>query len=346
MRHATSLLTLALSGLALAACGGPQASSRDQIKAVGSSTVYPFAKATAEEFARDHAQYPSPIIESTGTGGGMQLFCAGVGPQYPDIVNASRRMKPSEYSSCQANGVNEIVEIEVGKDGIAIATAANGMELALTPVQFYKAVAAQPFGQANQAKRWSDIDPSFPDQPILVYGPPATSGTRDAMAELILTAGCESDPAIAALKDSDEDRFEQICTDVRDDGAYVEQGENDNLIVQKLVSNSRAVGVFGYSFLEENAQRLRGLPLGGVEPTYENIASDAYPGARPLYIYVKKQHVGVIPGLAEYVGTWAQNWGRDGLLTGKGMIASTDEEQARNAAMASNMTALDATVLQ
>ncbi|WP_299309511.1 substrate-binding domain-containing protein [uncultured Croceicoccus sp.] len=339
-------LPVLLGTVALAACGGAQSSSREQIKAVGSSTVYPFAKAAAEEFARSYPQYPSPIIESTGTGGGINLFCAGVGVAHPDIANASRRMKASEFETCQNNGVTDIVELEVGMDGIAIASAADGLKLDLTPREFYQAVAARPFGEENTAQNWNDINPASPNQPILVYGPPPSSGTRDALAELIMTAGCKTDDATAALKDSNEEEYEAVCTEVRKDGKFVEQGENDNLIVQKLVANPQAVGVFGYSFLEENAQRLHGQPLGGVEPTYENIASNAYPGARPLYLYVKKQHMDAVPGLKEYIQTWIENWGRDGMLTGRGMIASSDAVQARTADTAKNLTPLDASVLK
>ncbi|GGD63072.1 substrate-binding domain-containing protein [Croceicoccus mobilis] len=346
MRIVKPLLLAAMATTALAACGSPQTAGRDQIKAVGSSTVYPFAKAAAEEFSRTYPSYGSPIIESTGTGGGFKLFCGGVGVQYPDIANASRRIKPGELETCNANGVTEVVELQVGKDGIAIAESKEGQNFQLTPKQVYEALAAEPYGKPQTAKNWSDIDPSFPNEPILVYGPPPTSGTRDALAELILTAGCESDPATAAIKDEDKDRFEQICTEVRSDGAYVEQGENDNLIVQKLATNPKAIGVFGYSFLEENSDKLRGLSLGGFEPTYENIASGDYPGARPLYIYIKKQHLDAVPGLKEYISTWVENWGKDGLFTSKGMIASTPEVAARNADVASNMTVLTAADLQ
>lgn len=348
MRFTKTIVIAALSTAALAACGGPQAGgSRDQIKAVGSSTVYPFAKAAAEEFARAYSgQYKSPIIESTGTGGGIKLFCSGVGTEHPDIVNASRRMKASELESCQANGVTEVVEIEVGKDGIAVAESKEGPTFGLTTAQIYEALAKEPYGKPNTARNWSDIDPSLPNEPILVYGPPSTSGTRDALAELILTEGCKSDPATKALKETDEDRFEQICTEVRNDGAYVEQGENDNLIVQKLAANPQAIGIFGFSFLEENSDMLRGLAVNGVEPTYDNIASNEYPGARSLYLYVKKQHIGAVPGLAEYVSTWVENWGKGGLLTRNGMIASTDAVQQANAEAIANWTPLDASVLK
>lgn len=347
MRFSKTIVIAALASVALAGCGGQQSASREQIKAVGSSTVYPFAKAAAEEFARAYSgQYKSPIIESTGTGGGVKLFCAGVGTQHPDIVNASRRMKASEFETCKANGVTDIVEIEVGKDGIAIAESKEGPTFGLTVKQFYEAIAKEPYGKPNTAKTWKDIDPSLPDEPIVVYGPPSTSGTRDALAELILTEGCKTDAATKALKETDEDRYEQICTGVRTDGAYIEQGENDNLIVQKLTSNPQAIGVFGYSFLEENADKLRGLSVNGAEPTYDNIAANSYPGARSLYIYVKKAHLDAVPGLREYISTWVGNWGKGGLFTSNGMIASTDAVQAANADTVKNMTVLDASVLK
>jgi phosphate transport system substrate-binding protein len=264
-----------------------------------------------------------------------------VGTSHPDVENASRRMKASEHEDCVANGVTEVVEIQVGIDGIAFAEAKEGMRVKLTPVDVYKALAANPFGQANTAKTWSDVNPSLPNIPILVYGPPTTSGPRDALAELILEAGCKTDPAMKALKETDEDEFKKICTQVREDGPYVDSGENDNLIVQKIAQNPKAVGVFGYSFLEENGDKLKGIPMSGVEPTYATISDFSYPGARPLYIYVKKAHVGVIKGLTEYVTEWTKAWGPDGYLKSKGMVVSPDEVRARNAEIARNMTPLD-----
>jgi len=325
----------------LAGCGGAQNSSRDQIRAVGSSTVYPFAKVIADSLAKSNPDFKSPIIESTGTGAGMKLFCAGVGPQHPDIENASRRMKKSEYDDCVKNGVTEIVEIQVGLDGIAFAEAKGGANLALTPVDVYKALAANPFGKPNTAKTWKDVNPAFPTEPILVYGPPSTSGTRDALKELILTKGCDSDPEMKALKDSDKDKHEAICSEVRSDGAYVDSGENDNLIVQKLEANPKAIGMFGFSYLEENSDKLKGLTMGGVTPTYESIASFEYPGARPLFIYVKKAHVDAIKGLKEFVAEWTKSWGKDGILARSGMVVSPADVQAKSAAAASGMTPLD-----
>jgi phosphate transport system substrate-binding protein len=223
----------------LAGCGGAQNASRDQIRAVGSSTVYPFAKAVADSLAKSNTAIKSPVIESTGTGAGMKLFCAGVGVSHPDIENASRRMKKSEYEDCAKNGVDKIVEVQVGLDGIAFAEARAASGMALTPEDVYKALAANPYGKPNTAKTWKDVNPALRPMPILVYGPPSTSGTRDALKELILAKGCETDPAMKALKDSDKDKHERICTEVRSDGAYVDSGENDNLIVQKIEAESQ-----------------------------------------------------------------------------------------------------------
>ncbi|USA39350.1 substrate-binding domain-containing protein [Pelagerythrobacter marinus] len=336
MQFTKSICLAAVAALSLSACGDAPGTggTRDSIRAVGSSTVYPFAKVVAENFARAHPDFRSPLIESTGTGGGIALFCEGVGPNTPDMVNASRRMKQSEFETCQANGVEEIIELQVGLDGIAFASAQGGIMMNLTPEIVYKAIAARPYGEEQTAKTWADVDPSLPDEPILVYGPPSTSGTRDALKELVLEVGCDADPAMEALKESDEDRHAQICTEVRSDGAYVDQGEQDNLIVQKIGNNPKAVGVFGYSYLEENAGKVQGLPMNGVEPTYENISSFQYPGARPLYVYVKKAHLDAIPGLKEFLAEWAESWGQDGPLASIGLVPSPDETMAANTASA------------
>ncbi|WP_338447042.1 substrate-binding domain-containing protein [Pelagerythrobacter marensis] len=336
MHLTKSICFAAVAALSLAACGDAPGTggTRDSIRAVGSSTVYPFAKVVAENFARAHPDFKSPLIESTGTGGGIALFCEGEGPNTPDIANASRRMKKSEFETCQTNGVDEIIELQVGLDGIAFASAKDGIMMNLTPEIVYKAIAAQPYGEEQTAKTWADVDPSLPNEPILVYGPPSTSGTRDALKELVLEVGCDANPAMEQLKESDEDRHAQICTEVRSDGAYVDQGEQDNLIVQKIGNNPKAVGVFGYSYLEENSGKVQGLPMNGVEPTYENISSFRYPGARPLYIYVKKAHLDAIPGLKEFLAEWAKSWGKDGPLAAIGLVPSPDETLAANTAAA------------
>lgn len=342
MKKVLLLIAALATTTVLTACGdksdGGQSGGRDSIRAVGSSTVYPFGKAIAESFAKNNVGFKSPIIESTGTGAGMKLFCAGQGAQFPDVENASRRMKKAEFEDCQKNGVKEIVEIQVGLDGIAFAEAQGGASMKLTPKIVYAALAAKPFGKEQTAKTWKDVDPSLPADPILVYGPPSTSGTRDAMKELILEAGCKTDAAMKALKETNEDEYKKICTEVRDDGAYVDAGENDNLIVQKIEANPKAIGVFGFSYLEENADKLKGLTMSGVEPTYATISSFEYPGARPLYIYVKKAHLDAIRGLREYVMEWTKNWAKDGLLAKQGMVVAPDSVLAASLAAATSMT--------
>lgn len=337
-------LVASAAALAIASCNsaGGGSGTRDSIRAVGSSTVFPFAKAVAESLTRSNPAIKAPIIESTGTGGGIKLFCSGVGAATPDIANASRRMKAEEFATCKANGVNDVIEIQVGLDGLAFATAKGGLTMNLSPAIVYKALAANPFGKPQTAKTWRDVDPSLPAQPILVYGPPSTSGTRDALKELVLQKGCETDPAMKAMKESDEEKYERICTEVRNDGAYVDQGEQDNLIVQKIENNPRAVGVFGYSYLEENADRLQALTMDGVAPTYENISTFAYPDARPLYIYVKKAHLDAIPGLKDYLTEWTKMWVMDGPLAKIGLVPSPADVMAANTKVASQFTVLDA----
>jgi phosphate transport system substrate-binding protein len=344
MRIGHGAIALTLS-LALAACnnqdGTGGAGARSQIRAVGSSTVYPFTTTVSENFARKNPGFKPAIVESTGTGAGMKLFCAGVGSQHPDIADASRRIKKSEMEACQKAGVKDIVEVQIGIDGIILAESKAGPAIALTPEQVYKALAANPYGKPQTAKTWKDVDPSLPATRIQVYGPPPTSGTRDAFAELILDKGCNADAATKALKKTDEDKYKAICTKVREDGAYIESGENDNLIVQKLGANPDAVGIFGYSFLEENMDKLRGIALNGITPTYDTIADYSYPGARPLFIYVKAAHLKVIPGLREFVAEYASAWGKGGYLARRGLIAAPDDVQAKNADIAKNMTLFD-----
>ncbi|MFU7526888.1 substrate-binding domain-containing protein [Qipengyuania sp. ASV99] len=326
-----------LAAIALSGCDSGAGGARDSIRAVGSSTVYPFAKQVAESFSRSNPEYKSPLIESTGTGGGIQLFCQGVGADTPDMANASRRMKVSEFDKCQANGVTEIIELQVGLDGIAFASASGGIMLNLSPKTVYEALAAKPYGREQTAQTWADVDPALPDEPILVYGPPSTSGTRDALKELVLEVGCDTNPEMAALKETDSDRHQQICTEVRSDGSYVDQGEQDNLIVQKIESNPRSVGVFGFSYLEENDDKVQGLPMNGVDPTYENISSFAYPGARPLYVYVKKAHMRAIPGIDLYLQEWVNSWAAGGSLAAIGMVASPPDAMALNARRVSEL---------
>jgi phosphate transport system substrate-binding protein len=324
------------------------ASARDQIRVVGSSTVYPFTTAVAEQLGKTGG-IKTPVVESTGTGGGFKLFCAGVGETHPDVTNASRAMRKSEFEDCAKNGVKEVVEIKVGIDGITIAQSKAGPALKLTLSQAFLAVAEQVPDKdgklvANPYKNWSDIDPSLPNVKIEILGPPPTSGTRDAFHELFMEPGAEKIPALAALRKSDRKAFDTVWKSIRKDGAYVEAGENDNVIVQKLEANRNAFGIFGYSFLEENAAKLRGVPINGVSPEYDDIAAGKYAGARPLFIYVKKQHVSLVPGLdkfvAEYVSQKAMS--KDGYLALKGLISLPPAEATKIATDATAMKALTA----
>lgn len=334
-----SMMILAAAAFALAGCGqgptgggGGEGAARQQIRIVGSSTVYPFSRAVAERFHQENQAFPAPIVESTGTGAGLQQFCAGVGPNFPDVSNASRRIKASELEACNRNGARQVIEVPVGIDGLALiesATRSTGFQLTARDV--YAALAANPFGRPQTAHTWRDVNPALPAVPIRVYGPPPTSGTRDSFAELILDKGCNTDPAMVALKAENEDRHKQTCTRIREDGAYIEAGENDNLLVQRVSENQGAIGVLGYSFMEENAARVRGIPIGGVAPTAETISNFTYPGARRLYIYVKGEHLGVIPGLREFVAAWTQAWGPGGYLSQHGLIPLPETE--RNAAL-------------
>jgi len=336
--------TFTFAALALAAVStSGTADARSQMRAVGSSTVYPFAKMVAERIARANPRLGTPIIESTGTGAGMKLFCAGVGERFPDVEHASRRMKASEAKQCAANGVSKITEIQVGLDGVAFATAkATGIQ-GLTQRDIYLAIAKTPFGRPNKAKTWKDVNARLPALPIRVYGPPSTSGTRDALGELIMTPPCEANPSMAAMKKADEAKFKAICTGVRSDGAYIETGENDNLIVQKLEANAGTIGIFGYSYLEENQAKLKGIPINGIAPTYQSISEFKYPGARPLYVYVKNAHVAAIPAVRAYVAEFTKEsaFGANGYLLKGGLIASPTQIRARSQAAARGLVPLN-----
>ena len=334
-----AMAALLVTSIALPAA----ADARTQIRAVGSSTVYPFAKAVAERMARANPKAGVPIIESTGTGAGMKLFCAGIGERFPDIANASRRIKSSETKMCAANGVRQITEIQIGMDGLALAMGKGGQLSGLSQRDIYMALAKTPFGKPNRSKTWKDVNGKLPAIPIRVYGPPPTSGTRDALAELMLTPPCEANAAMAALKKSDEAKFKAICTGIREDGAFVQAGENDNLIVQKIAATPGAVGIFGYSYLEENPGKLKGLAINGVMPTYDSIASFRYPGARPLYIYVKNAHAKAIPSIRAFVAEFTREaaWSKGGYLVQRGMIAAPDGVRARNAQVARSLAPLN-----
>jgi len=320
----------------LAAAASAQA-ARDYISIVGSSTVYPFSTVVAEQYGKA-TKFKTPKIESTGTGGGMKLFCAGVGVEHPDITNASRAIKKSEYDACQQNGVKDIIEIKIGYDGIAIANSKKATQLQLTLRDIFLALAKEvpdPKGGdrvvPNPYKTWKDVNPALPANKIEVLGPPPTSGTRDAFAELALEGGCSTFSWIKDLKKKDEDQFKRICMTVREDGAYIEAGENDNLIVQKLESNPNAVGVFGYSFLDQNRDYVQGSIVDGVAAEYDAIAEGKYPISRPLFFYVKKAHIGVIPGIEEFLKEFSSEkaWGPEGYLSDRGLISMPDAERAK-----------------
>lgn len=314
------------------------AQSRDQIRIVGSSTVFPYTQAVSEQYAAATGN-PAPVVESTGTGGGMQIFCGGVGPDHPDITGASRAMKKSEYELCLQNGVDSVTEVLIGYDGLSIAHANDGPDLDLTKAQIFQALASEVEvnGEivANPYKNWNEIDASLPATPITVFGPPPTSGTRDAFVELVMLEGCEEFPAIAALEG---DRKDEVCERMRQDGPFIEAGENDNLIVQRLNADHNALGIFGYSFLYENSDTLKAVAVDGVAPNTDTIADGSYKVSRPLFFYVKNAHRGVIPGLEEFVAEYVSDasFGEGGYLSERGLIVLSADQRAAVADAATN----------
>jgi phosphate transport system substrate-binding protein len=331
--------------LIAAAAGMVQAQQRDSISIVGSSTVYPFATVVAEKFGKA-GSFKAPKIESTGTGGGFKLFCGGVGVQHPDMTNASRAIKASEFEACQKNGVTDIVEVKIGYDGIVVANSKKATALQLTTKDIFLALAKEvpdPKGGealvANPYKTWKDVNAALPDAKIEVLGPPPTSGTRDAFVELAMEPGALSFEGLKKLSKEDAKKFQKVFSSIREDGAYVEAGENDNLIVQKLGANPNALGIFGFSFLDQNNDKIQGSYVNGNPPTFENIASGKYPLSRPLFFYVKKAHVGVIPGIQEYLAEFTSEkaWGQNGYLSEKGLIPLPDAERKQ---VAENVKAL------
>ncbi len=325
---ASAMVALLIGGTATAQ------SNRDYIYIVGSSTVYPFATVVAERFGRG-TEFKTPKVESTGSGGGLKLFCDGVGTEYPDITNSSRAIKQSEIDTCAANGVTDVIEVKIGYDGIVIANAIGAATVDLSRADIFLALAKEVPGDKegtlikNPYKNWADVNPELPAARIEVLGPPPTSGTRDAFVELAMEGGCKSIGWIDELKNSDPDRYKAICHTIREDGAFVEAGENDNLIVQKLQANPSAFGIFGFSFLDQNAEKVKGAMVDGVEPTFDAIADGDYPVSRPLYFYVKKAHVGVIPGLKGFLREFTSEraWGEEGYLSERGLIPMPDEER-------------------
>lgn len=327
------VLVTALATALLGAAGA--ASARDYISIVGSSTVYPFAAVVAERFGKV-TDFKTPKIESTGSGGGLKLFCAGVGVEHPDITNASRRIKSSEVALCDGNGVKEIVEVKIGYDGIAVANSAGVEGYSLSRKELFLALAKDvpnPDGSEtlvpNPNKTWKDVDSALPAKRIEVLGPPPTSGTRDAFVELAMEGGCEQFGWIKAIKKQDKKKYKSICHTVREDGAYIDAGENDNLIVQKLDANPTALGIFGFSFLDQNSDKVQGALVDGVSPTFDTIADGSYPLSRPLFFYVKKAHVGVIPGIEEYLGEFTGDGatGEEGYLSERGLIPLPADER-------------------
>src|SRR3954452_2552059 len=337
------LIALPLAALVVA-CGstsGGGGGSSGDIHIVGSSTVYPFTKAVAEDFMRANPGL-NVTVESTGTGAGMKLFCAGVGGQNPDIEDASRQIKKSEYDSCVANGVKTIIEVPVGIDGLTIIEANNGQEMNLTQADIYKALAANPFGKGqNTAQTWHDVNPSLPAVKIRVLGPPPTSGTRDSLADLYLTKGCDTDPATAALAKSNEDQHKQVCTKIREDGVYVEAGENDNLLVQKVSGDPGTLGVLGYSYLDENADKVRPVQIAGVTPSEETIANLSYPGARKLYIYLKGEHMTAKPKMRDFVASYAKMWNKGGPLERRGLVPFAGADASAASQQSTELKPLD-----
>ena len=325
----------------LAACGGSGgggASSTSQIKIVGSSTVYPFTTAVGETFQRENAG-TSVIVESTGTGAGMKLFCGGIGADTPDIEDASREIKKSEYDTCVKNGAKQIIEIPVGIDGLTFIQAKGAPALSLTAKDIYMALAANPFGKPNTAKTWHDVNPALPAQKIRVMGPPPTSGTRDSLGDLILTKGCETDAATKAIKDDKEKKA--VCTKIREDGVYIEAGENDNLLVQKIAQDNDTLGVLGFSYLDENADKVKAVELAGVSPTEETIANLSYPGSRKLYIYLKGEHLALKPKMKDFVTAYARMWGKGGALEKRGLVPFAGADATAAAEQATALKPLD-----
>jgi phosphate transport system substrate-binding protein len=336
MKNISTQLLAGLLPLAFAAAAAAQ-TGRDYITVVGSSTVYPFTTTVAEQFGKT-GRFKTPKVESTGTGGGIKLFCAGVGVGYPDIANASRAIKPSELEACSKAGVKDVIEVKVGYDGIVVAGANKSPVFKLTRRDLFLALAKQVPDPANPQqlianpyRTWNQVSKSLPADRIEVLGPPPTSGTRDAFLELVMEPGCSAFPWIKSLQEADEPRFKRVCNAIREDGAFVEAGENDNLIVQKLQANPKALGVFGFSFMEENLNVVHGSHIEGVAPTFDTIASGKYVVSRPLFIYAKAAHLDVIPGMREFLAELVseRSMGEEGYLADKGLIPLPAAELAK-----------------
>ena len=331
------MLRALLNIVIIFAINSPSAFARDQINIVGSSTVYPFAIVVAEKFGKI-TDYKTPKIEATGSGGGLKLFCAGTGPQYPDFTNSSRAIKKNEINRCKNNGVGDITEVKVGYDGIVVANSKSAEKFSLTRMDLYLGLAKDipnPDGSknfiSNPHRTWEDVNPKLPAIKIEVLGPPPTSGTRDAFVELVMEeGGCEKIKWIKSLKNTNEYEYKLKCHTVREDGPYIQAGENDNLMVQKLVSNPNALAIFGFSFLDQNSDKIQGAIINGVKPSFENISAGKYPISRPLFFYAKNSHLDIIPGMREYVEMFLSDdaSGEDGYLGEKGLIPMPQNERS------------------
>lgn len=344
MSKLNKLVAAFAAGACALAISTAAASARDEIRIVGSSTVFPFSTTVAERFGKE-TDFATPVVESTGTGGGLKLFCAGIGEAFPDITNASARIKQSQIDDCASNGIADIVEVKIGYDGIVIANSRESAALELTLQDVFLALAKDVptdedgATQPNPYMMWSDIRPELPKTKIEVLGPPPTSGTRAAFTEIAMEGGCKSFGWVKELKGSDKNAYKQLCHTIREDGAFIEAGENDNLIVQKLQAAPTQFGIFGFSFLDQNSDVLQGALVDGVAPEFEDIASGAYPVSRSLFFYVKKAHVGVIPGMEEFLAAFANDeaWGEEGYLADKGLIPMGEEERAAVAKTVSDL---------
>jgi phosphate transport system substrate-binding protein len=338
--------TVTLAALATVTLVGA-AQAGEQIRIVGSSTVFPFATAVAERFGKS-TEFATPVVESTGSGGGLKLFCAGIGDAHPDITNASRRIKSSEVKKCANNGVTNITEVKIGYDGIVLANSKKTDRMSLSLKDLYLALAKNvPAGEGktkpNPYKTWKDVNATLPATKIEVLGPPPTSGTRDAFVELAMEGGCKQISWIKAMKKSDKGAYKKLCHTIREDGTFIEAGENDNLIVQKLEANPKAFGIFGYSFLDQNADKVQGSLIEGNAPEFEAIADGSYPVSRALYFYVKAAHVGKVPGMKEYLAEFTSEkaWGEEGYLADKGLIPMPDSERAMFTKNAKELASLE-----
>jgi phosphate transport system substrate-binding protein len=336
-------LTCLLLATTVLATGANGAFSREQIRIVGSSTVFPFTTTVAERFGKN-TEFKTPVVESTGSGGGLKLFCAGAGENDPDITNASRRIKASEVKKCAANGITDIVEVKIGYDGIVVANSRKAKAIELTLKDLFLALAKNvPDGEgktkANPYKTWKDVNPTLPNIKIEVMGPPPTSGTRDAFVELAMRGGCKTFKWVKALRKTDKKSFKVLCQTLREDGAYIEAGENDNLIVQKLRANPSAFGIFGFSFLEQNSDSIQGIKINGVAPDFDQISDGSYPISRSLYFYLKKSRIGKTAGIKQYLAEFSNDkaWGPEGYLADKGLIPMSDQERKDWAAKVKNL---------